>query len=574
MSLLFAIGGFWLCLFALLKSLEVRSKGSLSRWLQSHNISLYLGYISWTTSKFNNTLLNFSNKYRRILNLWFTLGLLSGLIGLVCSVILLIANLVFILSIGVSTIQTSPVAHVDVRSLARTLSNTTNTLQHLYEAEEITKQALHAAEFAVELTAEAYGEAVRGHVGFIAPLLPGINLPKSQLWYVLIALLVSAAIHECGHALAAGVEDLRVTSVGGFIALVFPGAFVQIDGVDQVSAKRQLKVYCAGAWHNVVTALFCLLFIFALPLLLFPLYMQQAGSVVLDVPPGSVLGAFVSSGDLITSIGQYPTPDRESFAHALAALKFSNDTRGFCLQSDFVAQSEDDLECCLPFVDNQILGLSPASSSDDATKHKNSGSQCFILGDTVQYHCLQPRLMTNVHTCSVSHPCSEQHVHNDDDHSEEVHEIVADGDCYFPVLPKDHKLIEIRLSDRARASERQIYFQGQPEMLAHSVILSNYMPRFAAVLDFSGLYRPVVSLNIPRKLDRLFRYTFSISLCLAILNMAPVYFLDGEATAILFVKLFFPRMTPRTHQSIKSISLKAGTTLLLCNIFVSLSYAL
>lgn len=52
----------------------------------------------------------------------------------------------------------------------------------------------------------------------MTPLLPGVNLPLSHAAYLLPAVFVSLAVHEAGHALAAGAEGIRVLAAGVFLA--------------------------------------------------------------------------------------------------------------------------------------------------------------------------------------------------------------------------------------------------------------------------------------------------------------------------------------------------------------------
>uniref|UniRef100_A0A7S1TQ45 Endopeptidase S2P n=1 Tax=Erythrolobus australicus TaxID=1077150 RepID=A0A7S1TQ45_9RHOD len=655
--LLVVVAVVWFAVFLVLKCFEARTGGVLSRFLQERNISLYLGYVSWTTTRFNAPLMSAGAKHRRWLDGWFGLGMAFGLLGLVLSVVLLLANLFIVLRIGFTEIS-APITS-DVQRLATSiasgalelnasLSASSAAMQRAQMALHTTHRALHAAEVAVEHTASTYGEVLRVNAGLMAPLVPGVNLPHSQIVYVLLALLISVVLHEAGHALAAGVEDLRVTSVGGFFALIFPGAFVQIDGLEQINVRRQLKVYCAGAWHNVVVAALCAVLVVALPVLLAPLYVKHKGSVVISVPRGSALSSFLSVGDVVGSIGHNPTPDRESFAHALAHLKFVNESRGFCMAPGFVRMSSTGSGCCAiarapperflrTLAARQSLANPLASgehtqlqselddyrlrepreptelrSSDEAehelgksvtntsaSEHEEKsedanlittegasqeveqpsaadsrirgGSQCFkrlfsnAADDSGEMYCIPPRLMKHIETCEISEDC--QKVELGADSSTSTRE--AQG-CYSPVLPAGQKLIEIVV--RTAGEERQIFFQGQPEVLARSIVLSDYRPRLTSLAGF-WWYRAFVAWNLPRKLDRLLRYTLSISLCLAVLNMAPVYFLDGEASAILFVRLLFPRIKTGRLEHVKAWILKTGTALLICNILVSLSAA-
>jgi S2P endopeptidase len=57
--------------------------------------------------------------------------------------------------------------------------------------------------------------------GFVlTPLLPGINLPLSQLGYLIMALAINALFHEAGHAIAASTEEVRRAWADGLIELV------------------------------------------------------------------------------------------------------------------------------------------------------------------------------------------------------------------------------------------------------------------------------------------------------------------------------------------------------------------
>ena len=129
--------------------------------------------------------------------------------------------------------------------------------------------------------------------------IPGINVPFSQGIYILCALLISAIVHEIGHGIAAANEGLEASESGIFLFLFMPGAYVNISNFYQpVSSSsssslsdqqpqsgdidnpiqflwppsRQLRIYCAGAWHNIVLCLVTLLIIFLLPYILFPFF--------------------------------------------------------------------------------------------------------------------------------------------------------------------------------------------------------------------------------------------------------------------------------------------------------------
>ena len=109
-------------------------------------------------------------------------------------------------------------------------------------------------------------------------------------------------IHEIGHALATTWYELdqkinveftdnfsnrsqegRVNGFGTFLFFIYPGAYVDIQPPEGLPAFGQLKIYCAGAWHNLVIALLCFGLLFFLPFLLTPFYSTGGGAVIAQI---------------------------------------------------------------------------------------------------------------------------------------------------------------------------------------------------------------------------------------------------------------------------------------------------
>jgi S2P endopeptidase len=66
-----------------------------------------------------------------------------------------------------------------------------------------------------------------------------------------------------------------------FIMFFYPGAFVNFtEDFSQITHIQQLKIYCAGCFHNIVLAIFCNISLIYLPLLLSPLYITNSGAGV------------------------------------------------------------------------------------------------------------------------------------------------------------------------------------------------------------------------------------------------------------------------------------------------------
>ena len=89
-------------------------------------------------------------------------------------------------------------------------------------------------------------------------------------------------------------ERVQVHGFGVFIIGVYPGAFVDLnsDQLAALSPARQLRVYCAGVWHNFVLSLACVALLAAMPALVWPLYTPTAaGATVQYITPVRVCGA-------------------------------------------------------------------------------------------------------------------------------------------------------------------------------------------------------------------------------------------------------------------------------------------
>jgi len=69
-------------------------------------------------------------------------------------------------------------------------------------------------------------------------------------------------------------ERVQVKGFGVFLLILYPGAFVDIatDQLLSLSAWQQLRIFCAGVWHNFVIAVIALVVLLCLPTLLAPFY--------------------------------------------------------------------------------------------------------------------------------------------------------------------------------------------------------------------------------------------------------------------------------------------------------------
>jgi S2P endopeptidase len=80
-------------------------------------------------------------------------------------------------------------------------------------------------------------------------------------------------------------ENVRVNGFGLFLLILYPGAYVDLstEHLQIVSPLRQLRIYCAGVWHNFVIVIFALIVIFLLPIILVPFYSTGSAVVITQV---------------------------------------------------------------------------------------------------------------------------------------------------------------------------------------------------------------------------------------------------------------------------------------------------
>jgi len=98
-----------------------------------------------------------------------------------------------------------------------------------------------------------------------------------------------------------------VCGFGLFVFAIYPGAYVNLytEHLQAVSPMRQLRVYCAGVWHNFVVVLIAIAALVSLPWLLSLFYHTGNAVVITSVMEVSgCLSTFLAltSSDLSVSM--------------------------------------------------------------------------------------------------------------------------------------------------------------------------------------------------------------------------------------------------------------------------------
>ena len=147
-------------------------------------------------------------------------------------------------------------------------------------------------------------------------------------FYWIISIFILAVIHEASHGILARVHNIKLKSSGfAFLSVlvpVIPAAFVEPDEkkVSKSSVKKQLSIFAAGPFSNIITAFACLLillFLFA-PIANSIVYFEgvRIGNIIEDYPAKK---AGIAAGEIIEEIDNIKTDYVENFTDILDRKK-------------------------------------------------------------------------------------------------------------------------------------------------------------------------------------------------------------------------------------------------------------
>ncbi len=464
---------FWTSLFFVDRLLKRLRGCTYSRRLERLGLTLSFAYVRFYTTKFN-WLFHFlgNKKSKSLCKCWFSVGALMG----VCLMLLSVVVLIF-------------------------------TLYQALLVPDSPQQVL-------------------------TPVMPGVNLPWSDLLYYFATLIICSVFHEAGHALAASTEQVAVNGFGVFILFLYPGAFVDLhsDQLTLISSRKQLKIYCAGVWHNVILVLCALGLMWSLPYLLAPFYSTGLGAVVTYIDETSVLAGKMAPGTIIQRLNGCPISSARDWLSCLEHTSLAPQ-KGYCLASELMSNRPS-------FSQNQT------TLAEDGTREcceKTSMTDiCFQLFPQSLYKCLTARVVTARKTCSSSRDCLEPVEHH----------------CVFPAIAPPTKLVRI-----THTGGKDVLFLGDPVVLRFIVATSSYSPNSA-----------YISLDLPNLLQTICNYFVSLSSALALLNMVPAYFLDGQWTLTVLVDIFLEKRVPDLGKRtmICNCILASGSLLLVLNLVLAL----
>ncbi|KAI9208910.1 peptidase family M50-domain-containing protein [Polychytrium aggregatum] len=465
-----------------------------------HHLSIGHWSLSFSTNALNSALYKLvpdTPPWRAFHRLFYSAGAVFGLLSLFGSMAFLAANGISLLVVFAKL--ASPSADI---TAVQTLS-----------PQDLEFRSNSSSSYS---TRTYFAQSMAGGSNGFVSLIPGVNIHVSSLGYYVLALLVCGVVHELGHALAAIVERVPIESVGVFLYVIYPGAFVDLHqaSLETKGPSQKLRVICAGVWHNVVLGLWVWLVLTTLPLWLSWGYkLSNSGVVVLDVTRDSPLRGHVPPAAMISQVNGRDASTVQDWEQLLYE-NLVDDTsihQGYCVTAS--REDKGTLECC-DVSEAHPFGRRPSSL------------QCFQELDATK------TLMSPMQACLLAHNITENHPRcrsrSDCD--------MASGpmQCMSVYVPQPYvRLIRLSIRDRestatlnpsSKDTSRTVTFLGDPREIWEGVRIGSLVPR--------ARWLPIC---IPYMVEELLQFIMSFTFALAVFNMVPSHMLDGQHALVVIV---------------------------------------
>lgn len=393
----------------------------------------------------NRTLIRWGNSRQRFSRLWFSLGVCASLILLPIAIVLVLISL----------------------------------FQNLFKTDSIKSL-------------------------IIEPVVPGINLPASEIGYYGFSLILCSIVHEIGHALAAVREDVTVNHLAVIIIFCLPIAYANIntDKLFSLQSWQILRILCAGIWHNLVLSFVAFLVYISLPYVFSSCFEVGNGVTISTIAKHSPLrgskGLFV--GDVVVRINDCLITDENSWYDCLNNLQQYKPA--FCVDSDLIHSLDESIP--LKHVENDNF---------DCCDQKRSSNLCFEYLDTADgilelptHACLPARTIIEKSSNFCTFPPN-----------------TCPGNlfCFRPLLVNNTNLFKI-----IRRDKPNVVYIGLVTDLYRTIEVSSYIPEY--------LFKTT---DLPDIVTKYCKYVIIFSLGLAIINIIPCMFFDGQHIIGILVQI-------------------------------------
>ncbi|XP_035787570.1 membrane-bound transcription factor site-2 protease-like [Anopheles albimanus] len=434
-------------------------------FLRSTGLSVKFLRLQWRTTGLNRSIVKWSTKYPRILDWSFNVGVYLSLLLMPFAVVLIVASSFHSgnqhHSIGGGG-GASASAGAGVGG-GKAASNDRHTERRMVELDL---------------------------------LIPGVNLPISEIGYYIAALAINSIVHELGHGLAAVLEDVQIRGFGMQVMLIIPIAYTQLD-TDQLMALKvwkRLRVLCAGIWHNLILGLFTYLLFVSTPMLFSSLYRTNEAVIVTGLKNNSPLAGArgLEQGDIIKSINACGIHHEESWFACL--LQTIQSPPAYCVSTDFVHLNDESVP-----ISHKNDGLIECCDSE------NTASSCFeYLVDANEDDVALPQHMCLNIRKTIENSFGYCHHHDSGQ--------CAEGHCFKPSINNYTTIMQIR-----REAKPDVIYIGHPADLSRTVQISRFVPK-------TDLFGP----RFADSIQLLLKYVTVFALGLAFINVMPCYGFDGQ----------------------------------------------
>ncbi|RHZ61726.1 hypothetical protein Glove_346g35 [Diversispora epigaea] len=473
-----------------------------TKFIPENHISNQPFNVRFTTNRLNPYFKSLANRAPNFWKIWFSIGAFVGILTMIIGI-----GVMIMASWKLVTGFLAIIWKVESNSLPAT----TITLNNFVKRNFIDENPKEKDDY-------------DNHQVFV-PVIPGVTLPMSHFAYYLIALLICGVIHEMGHAIAAAKERIEVKYTGIFLYIIYPGAFVEINTHDmkELPCFKQLRILCAGVWHNLIIFLLGYLILntglFAsfLSLTLWR-SVDNMGVSIISVEKNTPLFDHIKPSMVITKLDDFVLNNSldswNSYLLENNKLNISHDI-GFCASENDITTSTD---CC------KITEDFPYGRAED------SSVSCFKRITTQPYennskNNSQLKLLVCLPTIPILVNVNEQRCIKDDNCN------LESPICVLPYSPpRFPKSLRIYYKDvpwSGNEQENVLLFLGKLQDVWEIVQVSILQPRWSWV-----------PLWIPESLELILSYTISFSLALCVLNILPAFQLDGHhalATLLLWI---------------------------------------
>ncbi|RDX42017.1 hypothetical protein OH76DRAFT_1489006 [Lentinus brumalis] len=447
---------------------------------RSTRITLHNLHLSAQLSSFNDIHLSASARLRRsrwkvLVTSAYDAGSILGAVGMVGSLVLLVwASIQLALSL----------------------------YDQLYAIPPPHTPALHKRDALPEVALPS-----NSHQAPLTLIIPGVTTPLSDLPVLLVSLLTTQIIHELGHAVAAALESVSLSSVGLGLTVLLPSAFVAFPSgeVDSLPPRPRLRIISAGAFHNLLFWLALVIFSWArIPSALWPMLgysdVSLYGRVVVSVDESSPLYGHLPRGAVIYKVGDDTLNTGRRAAERWEALLTDRSSLGehdpplgWCAEEAWFAAHN--ASCCTPSHPAIPTQACFAPSSEPAFER-----------------CVDPlpfldSASTPTHRCMTAIDC---------------------GHAQLCVRPRsDQELLALTLhvpswlrgngdGTGEDGAERTLVWQGDSTEILRDVSVGDWLPR-----------SHMLPIGLPLLFSQLFTYLQTLTLSLYFFNLLPLPFLDG-----------------------------------------------